>query len=222
MGACLRSLLPSALLLLVLQVHPSQGAPQREDPEKAPSDSSVLTNPFGSREEEQRLLQRYIELIRPDDVKINSRDEEVFYLFGLYDFDRSGHLDGLEMMKLLSDYNSQNAPEEKANDSLVSLVDFLLQSQDVDHDGLLAPSELLSPSKTPSEDNDIKILVEDQMVTLEKRMPDLEIAEEETKAEHVEEIPQEAREAHEESVQRVDEYNEQQIPERFAAEQRLR
>ncbi|XP_077569179.1 cell growth regulator with EF hand domain protein 1 isoform X3 [Stigmatopora nigra] len=188
MGACLRSLLPSALLLLVLQVHPSQGAPQREDPEKAPSDSSVLTNPFGSREEEQRLLQRYIELIRPDDVKINSRDEEVFYLFGLYDFDRSGHLDGLEMMKLLSDYNSQNAPEEKANDS----------------------------------DNDIKILVEDQMVTLEKRMPDLEIAEEETKAEHVEEIPQEAREAHEESVQRVDEYNEQQIPERFAAEQRLR
>ena len=35
---------------------------------------------------------------------------EVFYLFRLYDYDRSGLLDGLEMMRLLSDFNSHHAP----------------------------------------------------------------------------------------------------------------
>uniref|UniRef100_A0A667X9H6 EF-hand domain-containing protein n=1 Tax=Myripristis murdjan TaxID=586833 RepID=A0A667X9H6_9TELE len=40
----------------------------------------------------------------------------VFFLFRLYDYDRSGHMDGLEMMKLLSDYNSHNAPGAQANE----------------------------------------------------------------------------------------------------------
>lgn len=33
---------------------------------------------------------------------------------------------------------------------IVSMVDFLLQTQDLNQDGLLAPSELLSPPLTPS------------------------------------------------------------------------
>ncbi|XP_057689089.1 cell growth regulator with EF hand domain protein 1 [Corythoichthys intestinalis] len=237
MDAHLRRLVPSVLVLaLVLQVHLSQTAPQREDWKKAQPDSKVLTNPFGSQEEERRLLQRYIELTRKDDVNINSRDEEVFYLFRLYDFDRSGHLDGLEMMKLVADYNSQNAPEERTNDLVVSMVDFLLQSQDVNSDGLLAPSELLSPSRSHSEDNDINIPAEDQRVILEERVPNVEMTEEAAKveeepAEHVEdadkveeEPPEHIEDARQEdrvkeSVQHVDEHNGQQIPEHFAIEQ---
>lgn len=119
---------------------------------------------------------------------------EVFLLLRLFDYDRSGLLDGLEMMKLLSDYNSHHAPGAQASEQVrisgcvspltfqffclclpltfaciwlvclidtlpvfsvcvcvlggkkvVSMVDFLLQTQDLNQDGLLAPSELLSP-----------------------------------------------------------------------------
>ncbi|XP_014880476.1 cell growth regulator with EF hand domain protein 1 [Poecilia latipinna] len=108
-----------------------------------------LINPFGSGEEERRLLQSYIQQSlrnsqgSPD---ITSWEQEVFFLFRLYDYDRSGFLDGLEIMKLLSDYNSHHALGPEANEHVVSMVDFLLQTQDLNQDGLLDPSELLSPS----------------------------------------------------------------------------
>ncbi len=41
---------------------------------------------------------------------------EVFFLFRLYDYDRSGLLDGLEMMKLLSDFNSHHTPGVRTNE----------------------------------------------------------------------------------------------------------
>ncbi|XP_061526986.1 cell growth regulator with EF hand domain protein 1 [Phycodurus eques] len=231
MDAHLSRLVPSVLVLvLVLQVHLSQAAPQRANPEKPYPDSNVLTNPFGSGEEERRLLQRYIELTRKDGVKINTRDEEVFYLFRLYDFDRSERLDGLEMMKLLSDYNSQHAPEDQSNDMVVSLVDFLLQSQDVNKDGLLAPSELLSSPLVHTEKNN-NIPVEDQRATLDERMPDVDTKQEQEAAKEEPEEPGEHVQPHqdegqqevrkeEESLQHLDEHNGQQVPEHFAAEQR--
>lgn len=43
---------------------------------------------------------------------------EVFFLFGLYDYDRSGFLDGLEMMKLLSDFNSHHTPGAQASEQV--------------------------------------------------------------------------------------------------------
>ncbi|XP_077419610.1 uncharacterized protein cgref1, partial [Vanacampus margaritifer] len=235
MDTHLSRLVPSVLVLvLVLQVHLSQTAPQREDPITAHPDSKVLTNPFGLGEEERRLLQRYIELTRKDGVEINSRDEEVFYLFRLYDFDRSDRLDGLEMMKLLSDYNSQNAPEEQANDMVVSLVDFLLQSQDVNRDGLLAPEELLSPPSAHIKDNTNNIPVDDQKAVQDERMPDVDTKqemmeaakEEEEPAEHVqthqEEVQQEVRaEDQHESIQHVDELKGQEVPEEQRHEQKV-
>uniref|UniRef100_A0A3Q0REK1 EF-hand domain-containing protein n=1 Tax=Amphilophus citrinellus TaxID=61819 RepID=A0A3Q0REK1_AMPCI len=63
----------------------------REESVDAHPPSPALPNPFGSGVEEQ-----------------------VFFLFGLYDYDRSGFLDGLEMMKLLSDYNSHHIPGAQA------------------------------------------------------------------------------------------------------------
>lgn len=44
----------------------------------------------------------------------------MFSLFRLYDFDRSGHMDGLEMMKLLSDYNSLKHLGAKTNEPVSS------------------------------------------------------------------------------------------------------
>uniref|UniRef100_A0A674A7P1 Cell growth regulator with EF hand domain protein 1-like n=1 Tax=Salmo trutta TaxID=8032 RepID=A0A674A7P1_SALTR len=74
----------------------------------------------------------------------NTWEQEVFFLFRLHDYDRSGHMDGLEMMKLLSEYNSHN---------VVAMVDFLLQTRDLNQDGLIAPPELLSPPKLQPDSN---------------------------------------------------------------------
>ncbi|XP_016137845.1 cell growth regulator with EF hand domain protein 1-like [Sinocyclocheilus grahami] len=71
-------------------------------------------------------------------------DTKVFFLFSLYDYDRSGQMDGLELMQLLTDFLTCQEMSPKSSDSVVSLVDYLLQTQDLNQDGLLAPSELLS------------------------------------------------------------------------------
>ncbi|XP_055085711.1 cell growth regulator with EF hand domain protein 1 [Periophthalmus magnuspinnatus] len=129
--------------LLLLFVFPGQPATLRD--EEAPAG---LANPFKSGEESHRLLQSYIDSIlkegqaRPE---ISSREQEVFFLFRLHDYDRGGFLDGLEMIKLLSDYNTFHKPAAYQYNTVVSLVDFLLQTQDLNHDGLFSPSELLSP-----------------------------------------------------------------------------
>ncbi|XP_008404019.1 cell growth regulator with EF hand domain protein 1 [Poecilia reticulata] len=144
-------LVPPALSLCFL-INLSLAAPgltgtQREESDVRPPPG--LINPFGSGEEERRLLQSYIQKSlrnsqgSPD---ITSWEQEVFFLFRLYDYDRSGFLDGLEIMKLLSDYNSHHALGPEASEQVVSMVDFLLQTQDLNQDGLLDPSELLSPS----------------------------------------------------------------------------
>ncbi|XP_005804276.1 cell growth regulator with EF hand domain protein 1 [Xiphophorus maculatus] len=151
MGYQLVRLAPPALSLWFL-INLSLAAPglpgtQREESDLRPPPG--LINPFGSGEEERRLLQSYIQQSlrnsqgSPD---ITSWEQEVFFLFRLYDYDRSGFLDGLEIMKLLSDYISHHALGPEASEQVVSMVDFLLQTQDLNQDGLLDPSELLSPS----------------------------------------------------------------------------
>ncbi|XP_058485791.1 cell growth regulator with EF hand domain protein 1 [Solea solea] len=130
---------------------------EREEAAELHSPPAALHNPFGSGEEERRLLQSYIQSTLKVDgqggPEINSREQEVFFLCHLYDYDRSGLLDGLEVMKLLSDYNSHHAPGKQPNELVVSMVDYLLQTQDLNQDGLLAPSELLSPSLPYTQDS---------------------------------------------------------------------
>lgn len=106
-----------------------------------------LANPFGSSEENRRLLQSYIKSSLKEgqtSPELNTREQEVFFLFSLYDYDRSGQMDGLELMQLLTDFLTYHEMMPKSTDFVVSLVDYLLQSQDLNQDGLLAPSELLS------------------------------------------------------------------------------
>nr|XP_020445491.1 cell growth regulator with EF hand domain protein 1 isoform X2 [Monopterus albus] len=164
MESHLGKLVPCVLFLLLL-IHLCLAAPGgtfREDSGDAHPSSVALRNPFGSGEEDRRLLQSYIQSSLKDGQggpEIITREQEVFFLFHLYDYDRSGLLDGLEMMKLLSDCNSHHAPGAQASDVVVSvinfvdMVDFLLRTQDLNQDGLLAPSELLSPSLPRTQDS---------------------------------------------------------------------
>ncbi|XP_037337573.1 cell growth regulator with EF hand domain protein 1 isoform X1 [Pungitius pungitius] len=162
MESRLGRLVPCVLSLsLSLLIHLCQAAPgapgtQREETVDGLDPPVALANPFGSGD--RRLLQSFIQSSLNDGQggpEINTWEQEVFFLFGLYDYDRSGLLDGLEMMKLLSDYNSHHPRGANTNKLVVSMVDFLLQSQDVNQDGLLAPSELLSPAITHPQDSSI-------------------------------------------------------------------
>ncbi|KAM4602920.1 uncharacterized protein ACJ7VT_019473 [Polymixia lowei] len=182
---------PCLLFLLLLTdlclAAPGVPGTQREETADAPPPSIVLANPFGSAEEDRRLLQSYIQDNLKDDqggADISTWEQEVFFLFRLYDYDRSGHMDGLEMMKLLSDYNSHNPPGAKANERVVSMVDFLLQTQDLNQDGLLAPSELLSPPLPHTQNSNNNLSHQKQEVAPEEKLSNTEkTGEEEKKAE---------------------------------------
>ncbi|XP_068587155.1 cell growth regulator with EF hand domain protein 1 [Cebidichthys violaceus] len=158
MESHLGGLVPCVLSMFLL-IHLCQAAPglpgtQREESVDGRDPSVALANPFDSRD--RRLLQSYIQSSLKDGQggpEISTWEQEVFFLFRLYDYDRSGLLDGLEMMKLLSDYNSYHTPGAHTNELVVSMVDFLLQSQDLNQDGLLAPSELLSPPLPHTQDS---------------------------------------------------------------------
>ncbi|XP_068598547.1 cell growth regulator with EF hand domain protein 1 [Brachionichthys hirsutus] len=155
MDSHLGRLVPCVLYLLI-HGHMCLAAPglpgiQSESSVEAAPQAVILANPFGSGEGDRRFLKMYIQSSLKDGQEgpeLNTWEQEVFLLFQLHDYDRSGLLDGLEMMKLLSDYNSQHTPGAQVNDLVVSMVDFLLQTQDSNQDGLLAPSELLSPPLT--------------------------------------------------------------------------
>jgi len=43
---------------------------------------------------------------------------EVFFLFSLYDYDRSGQMDGLELMQLLTDFLTYHEVMPKSTDSV--------------------------------------------------------------------------------------------------------
>ncbi|XP_029507182.1 cell growth regulator with EF hand domain protein 1-like isoform X1 [Oncorhynchus nerka] len=160
-GASLESgadMLVTGMLSLLLLAHQCVSAPQVPEDQRVQSVGALppftLANPFGSGEEDRRLLQSYIKANvkeghgGPD----NTWEQEVFFLFSLHDYDRSGHMDGLEIMKLLSEYNSHNAPGEQSAETVVAIVDFLLQTQDLNQDGLIAPPELLSSPKLQQPD----------------------------------------------------------------------
>ncbi|KAM6950467.1 cell growth regulator with EF hand domain protein 1 [Lycodopsis pacificus] len=212
MESHLGGLVPCVLSMFLL-IHLCQAAPgvpgtQREESVDGRDPSAALANPFDSGD--RRLLQSYIQSSLKDGQggpEISTREQEVFFLFGLYDYDRSGLLDGLEVMKLLSDYNSYHTPGAHTNELVVSMVDFLLQSQDLNQDGLLGPSELLSPPLPHTQDsNNNNAPHQEQQVVAEEKAAAAEVREE-LKTEEEELINQV-----------VDEQHGQQIPEAPAAE----
>ncbi|KAM7423947.1 hypothetical protein PAMA_000348 [Pampus argenteus] len=214
MESHLSRLVPYVLLLLIHSslAAPGQPGTQREESVHVRPPSVALANPFGSGEEDRRLLQSYIQSTLKygeGGPEISSWEQEVFFLFGLYDYDRSGHLDGLEMMKLLNDYNSHHTPGSQANEQVVSMVDLLLQTQDLNQNGLLAPSELLSSSLPHTQDSsNNNASHQEQDAALEEKMSNPS-TDQEKAAEQKEETHEEIQ---------VDEQIGQQVPEVPAAE----
>ncbi|KAF4102361.1 hypothetical protein G5714_017161 [Onychostoma macrolepis] len=152
------NMITTRLLFLLILPSLSLCAPQLQ---QTLSDDIVvpdLANPFGSSEDNRRLLQSYIKSSLKEgqtSPELNTREQEVFFLFSLYDYDRSGQMDGLELIQLLTDFLTYHEMLPKSVDSVVSLVDYLLQTQDLNQDGLLAPSELLSPTIDHLQENKI-------------------------------------------------------------------
>ncbi|XP_050186842.1 cell growth regulator with EF hand domain protein 1 [Myiozetetes cayanensis] len=78
------------------------------------------------------------------DVEAMPWEQALLYLIVLHDHDRSGHLDGLELLQLLGTVLAQ-AGGRPDPDMMAALVDRALVRQDRNGDGLLDPHELLSP-----------------------------------------------------------------------------
>ncbi|KAM6208469.1 cell growth regulator with EF hand domain protein 1 [Sarcoramphus papa] len=82
------------------------------------------------------------------DAEAMTREQALLYLFVLHDHDRSGRLDGLELLQLLGAVLAQQDGGRPDPDAVAALVDQALERQDLSRDGLLDPPELLlSPSQ---------------------------------------------------------------------------
>lgn len=236
MGRLLQSFLLLFLLIHLCLAAPGFTGTQGEDSADFHSSAPVLANPFSSGDEDRSLLQSFIQssmTIGQGGPEIITREQEVFSLFGLFDYDHSGFLDGLELMKLVSEYNLHLSPGGQATEQVVALVDFLLQTQDLNQDGLLTPLELLSPPLSRTQDSiDNSSPNQDQEVTVEENLSNLntdketagaettehrEEAQEELHPQNEEHAQQEIR-PEEEIIMQVDEQHGQQILEAQAVE----
>ncbi|CAJ1048902.1 cell growth regulator with EF hand domain protein 1 [Xyrichtys novacula] len=201
------------------------------------SSAPALANPFSSGDDDRRLLQIFIQASMtngPGGPEISTREQEVFYMFGLYDYDHGGFLDGLELMRLVSEYNHHHSPGAQPTEQVVAMVDFLLQTQDLNQDGLLTPLELLSPPLPLIQDSvNNGAPNQEQGVAVEEKLP-YPSADENTVGEETiehrqgvheeikpqdEDLPQQEVKPQEEELMHLEEQHGQQIPEAQAAEE---
>lgn len=172
MALCLSRSVLSVLLIHLCFAAPGQAMPKTHSEEDS---IAAVADPFHYKEDSHRLLRSFIDSIltkegqvRPE---INSWEQEVFFLFSLHDYDHSGFLDGLEMIKLLHDFNAFHTPGVvHSNNEVVAVVDFLLQTQDLNHDGLFSPTELLSPPLLTQHEETVQDPIEGAQNEVEAQM----------------------------------------------------
>ncbi|XP_037384274.1 cell growth regulator with EF hand domain protein 1 [Talpa occidentalis] len=138
------------LLLPLAHAAPKDGA-LRLDPEVQ---HQPLLNPFQPGQEQLRLLQSYLKGLQgmeeePDHM---SREQVLLYLVALHDYDQSGHLDGLELLSMLTAALAPGAADSPAPNPVILVVDKVLETQDLNGDGLMTPGELINfPGEAPSQ-----------------------------------------------------------------------
>lgn len=116
------------------------------DSRSGQSDNINIPNPFSPGEEHLSNLHGYLQEKDPlgeNDTNM-TRETAILRLFVLHDYDKSGFLDGLELMQLLYGVLTKGLREKPAEDSVISVVDDVLEKQDVNLDGLLSAQELVS------------------------------------------------------------------------------
>ncbi|XP_004839222.1 cell growth regulator with EF hand domain protein 1 [Heterocephalus glaber] len=143
----LRVLMLPLLLPTLGQAAPKDGA-ARQDLEVQPQ---PLPNPFHPGPEQLRVLQNHLKGLEQveEDLEHMNREQVLLYLFALHDYDQSGQLDGLELLSMLTAALAPGAANFPAN-PVILVVDKVLETQDLDGDGLLSPAELVSvPEEAP-------------------------------------------------------------------------
>ncbi|XP_054676028.1 cell growth regulator with EF hand domain protein 1 isoform X2 [Grus americana] len=135
-------LVPAARAAPKAGVHgPEVPAATEPDPDPDPLNPELLTLP---------LLRSAVRSLGPPerDAETLTREQALLYLFVLHDHDRSGRLDGLELLQLLGAVLAQRDGGRPDPDAVAALVDRALERQDLSGDGLLDPPELLlSPGR---------------------------------------------------------------------------
>ncbi|XP_052666214.1 cell growth regulator with EF hand domain protein 1 [Harpia harpyja] len=133
---------PLVVLLLLLgpvaQAAPRAGGHRPEAP-------LATTDPLSPELPTLPLLRSAVRSLGPpeQDVEAMTREQALLYLFVLHDHDRSGRLDGLELLQLLGTVLAQRDGGWPDPDTVTMLVDQALERQDLSRDGLLDPPELL-------------------------------------------------------------------------------
>ncbi|XP_020839522.1 cell growth regulator with EF hand domain protein 1 isoform X2 [Phascolarctos cinereus] len=134
----------SLLLWLVPmgQAAPKDGVTRVE----AEAGLDLPSNPFQSGQQQFHLLQNYLKGLgqASGDLEQLSREQVLLYLFALHDFDQSGQLDGLELLAMLKEALFPGAHAWSSTGQVIKIVDKVLETQDLDRDGLVTPAELLA------------------------------------------------------------------------------
>ncbi|XP_012643678.1 cell growth regulator with EF hand domain protein 1 [Microcebus murinus] len=137
------------LLLLPLgQAAPKDGA-TRLDSEVQ---HQLLPNPFQPGLEQLRLLQGYLKGLEKmeEEPEHLSWEQVLLYLFALHDYDQSGQLDGLELLSMLTAALAPGVADSPTTNPVVLVVDKVLETQDLNGDGLMTPAELVNfPGEGP-------------------------------------------------------------------------
>uniref|UniRef100_A0A452V9X1 Cell growth regulator with EF hand domain protein 1 n=1 Tax=Ursus maritimus TaxID=29073 RepID=A0A452V9X1_URSMA len=68
----------------------------------------------------------------------------LLYLFALHDYDQSGQLDGLELLSMLTAALAPGAADFPVANPVILVVDKVLETQDLNGDGLMTPAELIN------------------------------------------------------------------------------
>ncbi|XP_026376444.1 cell growth regulator with EF hand domain protein 1 [Ursus arctos] len=146
-------LLPAAMGVLVLLLPLSQAAPKdgtaRLDPDVQ---QQPLSNPFQPGQEQLRLLQNYLQGLErmEKEPEHMTREQVLLYLFALHDYDQSGQLDGLELLSMLTAALAPGAADFPVANPVILVVDKVLETQDLNGDGLMTPAELINfPVEAP-------------------------------------------------------------------------
>lgn len=139
-----------ALLFLPLgHGAPKEGVVWRSDPKVPPQ---PLPNPFQPGQEQLRLLQSYLKGLErmEEEPEHMSREQVLLYLVALHDYDQSGQLDGLELLSLLTAALAPGPADAPTPDPVILVVDQVLETQDLNGDGLMTPAELINfPGEAP-------------------------------------------------------------------------
>ncbi|XP_069829399.1 cell growth regulator with EF hand domain protein 1 isoform X2 [Dendropsophus ebraccatus] len=135
------------VLLQLLPLLFSHGlAAPRTDSRSGQHEKLNISNPFTPGEEHLSVLHEYLQEKDPlgENYSHITQETAILHLFVLHDYDKSGLLDGLELMRLLYGVLTRGLQEKPTEDWVISVVDDVLEKQDVNLDGLLSAQELVN------------------------------------------------------------------------------